>query len=211
MRPGELSFSRTTPRRLARVAVLAALCAALVAGVAATRDARAFATAYRTINFDRLATGSVVTEQYPGAQFSAEGRSLKVVNLEQEGLLVPGHSSPNMLCPDFGGGGGEVMRIDFTTPVDYLTFVIATKSERTRPRGSVVGSVTVVHAGSRSKAPVVIDGNLGVDLVDLSPFRQISGIVIHDLSDDGLLLDDFEFSQIRPFSDPVDAGDRLGQ
>ncbi|MBL8842016.1 MAG: hypothetical protein JNL90_10885 [Planctomycetes bacterium] len=143
------------------------------------------------IDFDALATGTVVTQQYAEATFSAESGHENVAI-----AATAGASGPNMLATAPIGGlpdGTHSTTLDFPCPVASLTFA-AIGVDSVGPAatvdvwsgGALAGSVAVTGAGTPS-VPVV---------VDLTAFTEVTRLELHSITDvGGVGWDDFRFCE----------------
>lgn len=142
------------------------------------------------IDFQGLAAGTEVTNQYPEATFSSAGAQLLITNqpiyVGTGGLFI---------CTGLGGGidCARDFVVVFTSPVSNVSF------------DSVGDDVGV--GGSRGKVDVFVSGVLAATLdiigdgtifdtdpVDLTAFSNVTGIRIHDVIDaGGLGFDNFRF------------------
>jgi hypothetical protein len=141
------------------------------------------------IDFDALATGVTVTNDYADATFSApSGFANWTV------ALAGGSSQPNVIMtgPAAGGSDGlEETDVDFRAPMASLTF-LAVGVDGTGP----VASVNVFESGVLT-ATVAIEG-IGDPAtpvrVDLTSFHDVTRIEITGITDvGGIGLDDFNF------------------
>lgn len=158
------------------------------AGTAATLlAAHAGQAATTVINFDNLANGTVVTNQYPTATFSS---------VAGEDILTTaqnlGSSLPNFICT---GSGGIIdcvndVFISFTNPVNGLHFV-ATGANNT----GVIAQIDVTAASGNGVVDIIGAGDPNTPVaIDLTAFTGVSGIsIVNDVDVSGLGFDDFTF------------------
>jgi hypothetical protein len=141
------------------------------------------------IDFDALATGIVVTNQYPEATFSAPA------GFANWTVAVSGGSSqPNVLMtgPDTGGSDGlEETDVDFPCPVASLSFLGVNVDGV-----GTVANVNVYESGVlTATVPVVGVGDPTTPVrVDLTSYQSVTRIEITAISDaGGIAWDDFRF------------------
>ena len=164
----------------------ALLGAALLLGLCPISQAQSV-----TIDFDQLAEGVTIADQYAEATFSSEPGFKNVTSNN----LNLGTSLPNYLCTAESNGNltcDNNTFVDFTEPVNNLTFL--TTGDNASGQTALVD---VFENGVFSAAvPIVTDGSsLQPDLVDLTGFSNVTGIRIHSITDPfGLAFDDFEFT-----------------
>ena len=155
------------------------------------------------INFDGLAEGVAVTNQFPEAVFSSdpgfENRTAADFDL--------GTSPPNYLCTGIVGGPLTCTNrtiIDFTTPVSNLTFFAAGDND-----AGPTAKVDVYQNGVlTATVDVVTDGVFeSPDAVVLTGYASITRIVLHSITDGGGLgWDDFSFSEEPVAVEPASWG-----
>lgn len=142
-----------------------------------------------TIDFDALATGVVVTNQYAEATFSSETGFDNVTDVATNGA-----SAPNLLCTAPTGGAPDCAHatyLDFPCAIASLTFhaigVDSASSAATvdlYSNGLLLGSVDVVGAGTPA-TPL---------LVDCTDFADVTRVELHGINDaGGIGWDDFQF------------------
>lgn len=171
--------------------------AAIAALVAAASFARA-----DVINFDNLATGTVVTTQYPGVTFS----SIAGQHNETDAFSNGGNSVPNILCTYANGGGINCTHptfIDFASPVGGLSFLAV------EPNGEgEVASINVFQSGAfTTNIPLIGLGSgggfgAGNKSIDLTAYPNVTRIELVGPGGSGLLdgpgngigWDNFEFT-----------------
>jgi PEP-CTERM motif len=134
------------------------------------------------INFDNLANGTVVTNQY-----AAQDITFSSVGGEQ--LLVTAQSSyqstpPNFICTGTGGIDctGTVI-FSFTTPVDNLKFD-AVGNQNTI--GTSFAQADIYQNGILTQSNLnllVSQGNFLPDAQDLSAYANITEVLIHSNTD----------------------------
>jgi hypothetical protein len=141
------------------------------------------------IDFDALPTGTVVTNQYPDATFSApSGFSNWTV------AVAGGTSQPNVLMTGPAGGGSDGLEetdVDFRCPMASLTF----QGVNIDGAGTVA-SVNVFQFGVlTATVPVVGAGDPTTPVrVDLTSFNNVTRIEITAINDaGGIAWDDFNF------------------
>ncbi|MGK7887633.1 MAG: PEP-CTERM sorting domain-containing protein [Crocosphaera sp.] len=143
-----------------------------------------------TINFDSLAAGTVVTNQFPEATFSSNS-GFEARTFALAGTLNT--SVPNVLgVTDTSGSaaGTQDLFVDFTNPINNLTFNIGADNS------VAPGLVNVFTNGLfNSSVNLVADGNAFTpELVDLSSFANVTRIEVVSITDgDGIVYDDFSF------------------
>lgn len=162
--------------------------AGLVAVVAGLSCAAAHASLV-VINFDNLASGTIVTNQYPEATFSA---GLGVNTAFSFGAA---HSAPNIICTPLCI---EDTYIDFTNPVKNLTFwaIEANAAGHTADfnvfvNGAFAATVPFISAG----------GSLHNEFVDLWAFTNVTRLEIVNIlnnptSENGIGWDTFSFEVV---------------
>jgi len=143
------------------------------------------------IDFDGLAEGEIVTNQFPELTFT--GNSFPVT-VQDAGDYFSGHSRPNTVFsgPDALDPSGG-FTIDFTSPVNDLSFVVLGDNDPGTP-----ATIEIFHREGSTTAGLTLDGNVfNADLVDLAAFSDVTSIIISDNSDPfGLGFDDFTFTPI---------------
>lgn len=156
------------------------------------------------LDFDDLAAGEVVDDDYPEATFSSPDGRIEVIPLS----FAP--SPPHSICTVPGGGSTCIsdVRVAFTLPVDGLSLrAVGAKNAGVVARVEVfsgsaaVAVVDVVSPGGDGRAPI---------LVDLTAFTAVDEILIYEVDDPaGLAFDDFVFTPdpMPLFSDGFEAGD----
>lgn len=150
-----------------------------------------------TIDFDNVAAGTVITNQYPDAIFSSNAGQEN--RAEAQNL---GSSLPNFLCTFTIGGGINCVNdtyVDFINPVNGLSF-LSIGADDTGHNADVNVFVNNAFAAT---VQVVGDGTpLAPDLVDLTAFNNVTRIEIVGITDsNGLGWDDFRFNVVpEPFS-----------
>jgi hypothetical protein len=150
------------------------------------------------IDFDDLADGVVVTNQYPEATFSSETGYENKTTAQNLGT-----SLPNFICTAPIGGGIDCTHetiVDFPGPVDNLTFMMVGDNN-----AGLNSKVDVHHSAGTTTVDLTMADGVGTTphLVDLTAFSSVTKIRIHSITDDaGLGWDDFTFDP-KPVS--VDA------
>jgi len=134
------------------------------------------------INFDNLASGAVVTNQYAaqGITFSSAGGKQILVTAQSIYQSTP----PNFLCTGTTGIDctGTVI-FNFTTPVRNLTFDAVGNQNAI---GTPFALADIYQNGILSVSNLslfVSQGNLLPDHQDLSAYANITGVVIHNNTD----------------------------
>ncbi len=149
------------------------------------------------INFDNLAAGVTVTNQYPQVVFSSTAGFVNVTVGQNLGT-----SLPNFICTRASGGGqvdcAHETILDFTSPVNNLSFLAVGVNNT-----GVVAVVDVFQNNVFSTSVNVIgQGTIAPVPVNL-PFNGITRVRIHDITDlVGIGWDDFTFNQTAPASVP---------
>jgi hypothetical protein len=139
-----------------------------------------------SINFDELASSTVVTSTYASVRFSSDQPGLDVIAFDP---TFVGQSQPNFICAGSRCDGGFI--ISFTKPVEALHFnaVGVNASEkaatiRVYESGALTKTVDLVGTG-RFTTPVP---------VDLSSAHAVTRVEVTDVTDfAGIGLDDFAF------------------
>ena len=144
------------------------------------------------IDFDALAAGVAVTNQFPQATFSSdagfENRTAADFNL--------GTSLPNYICTAVVNGGLTCVNstiVDFAVPVQNLTFLAGGDDN-----AGITGKVDVYENNIlTATVDIVTDASFFVPhLIDLSVYVNVTRIVIHSITDGGgLAFDDFSFDE----------------
>ena len=139
------------------------------------------------VNFDNLATGAIVTTQYPQVTFSSTAGSVNRTVAQNLGS-----SQPNFICTFAASGGIDCTHetiLDFTSPVNNLSFLAVGVNDM-----GVVALVDVFQNGVFSTTVNVIGHGVPLSSVDLSAFADVTRIRIHDITDTvGIGWDDFTF------------------
>jgi hypothetical protein len=151
------------------------------------------------VNFDNLATGVIVTTQYPQVTFSSTAGS---VNRTVSQNL--GSSLPNFICTGPASGPVDCTHetiLDFTSPVNNLSFLAVGVNDM-----GVVALVDVFQSGVFSTTVNVIGHGVPLSSVDLSAFSNVTRIRIHSITDTvGIGWDDFTFNGTGPAPVPEPA------
>lgn len=144
-------------------------------GIAALVAAAGIAHA-DSINFDDLAGGTMVTNQYSGVTFSSIAGQINMTHPFSNG----GTSAPNILCTADANGGVNCLNptfIDFASPVNGLSFLAV------EPNGEgEVASINIYQNGAfATNLPLIGLGSgggfgAGNVPVDLSSFSNITRI-----------------------------------
>jgi len=144
-----------------------------------------------TIDFDALASGAIVTTQYPGVTFSSSAGHDVVTTAQSAAYHT---TEPNFICSGVGGGITCVdpVYLDFATGVSGLHFLaVGDDSSGVIGNASVfagatfLGSVDIVGDGVTFGSPM---------LIDLSAFSGITRLEITTTDPAGLGYDDFTFT-----------------
>lgn len=147
------------------------------------------AEAQTIINFDNLSADIAVTNQYPEATFSSSPGNTNWTSAQNLGS-----SLPNFICTGPISGGIDCAQptyIDFTDPVDSLTFLGVGINDT----GTVAQVRVFVNGNLASTVNVIGQGNGDVPVtVDLSFFQHVTRIEIVNITDGGGIgWDDFSF------------------
>ncbi len=151
------------------------------------------------IDFDALAVGDVVTNQFPEATFSSIVGQENVVRADFNfGPL----SFPNYICTKNVGGPLNCKKptiVDFTLPVNDLTF-LAMGDDFVGVQATVDVFENAVFSAT---VDITVDGIFNtVDVVDLSGFTNVTRIEIGNITDgSGLAWDRFTFNVVPLDSD----------
>ena len=149
------------------------------------------------IDFDNVAAGTVITNNYADATFSSNAGQEN--RTEAQNL---GSSLPNFICTFAIGGQINCVNdtyVDFTSAVNNLTFYSIGANDNGHNadvdvfvNNAFAGTVQVIGNGTGSTP----------DLVDLTAFNNITRIEIKNITDfAGLGWDDFSFNVVpEPFS-----------
>lgn len=153
------------------------------------------------IDFDDLAAGTIVTNQYSEATFSADP---EYSNYAIPETYTGNASAPNVLGavadprPDGPWNSHAYVNntyISFPTPVNDLKFHKFADNSAAGP----IGQVRVFVDGAlAATVPIIADGDFyDADVIDLSTHRRVTRIEIVNINDPGgLLWDDFSFSPV---------------
>ncbi len=148
-------------------------------------SAPGFAT---TINFDNLADGAVVTNQYAGVTFSSSPGSQILTTAQNLGSTLP-----NFICSGVGSAINcvDTVFVDFASGTNGLSFV-AVGDNNTGVNGAVSVFAGMTLLGSVN---IIGDGNAFTPyLVNLSAFSGITRIAITTNDIAGLGYDDFTYN-----------------
>ena len=136
-----------------------------------------------TINFDDLAPGTVVSNQYSGVTFSSGGGgSVRAIDYSP---FLP--SQKNGIFAVFE----PILNVDFAQPVNNLSFSVFADGVP-----GATGKIDVfTTTGSPITVDLITDGNqFTPDLVNLSSFTNITRISVNNIGDpSGIAYDDFQF------------------
>jgi hypothetical protein len=160
---------------------------------------QAMATA---INFDDLAAGTTVTNQYASATFSSDaGNHLAAFSF----AALLGSSVPNVLGGVHPGsatnGGFAELIVDFTAPVNNLGFL----ADAVNSTGTAALIDVYVNNTLSSTVNLVGLGTPATPLaVDLSAFGDVTKIRVYAITDaGGLAYDDFQFNSAAAVPEPA--------
>lgn len=178
------------------------MAAAVMAGFMASLGEPAAAGV--AFDFESLAGGTDVTNQFPEASFSSNPGYAARVFAAKPGSY--GTSGTNLITTAESSGGFDFVHdlfVDFTDPVDDLTFLVAADHN-----GGVIGQITVFQNATLAGSMKIIgDADATTPfLADLSGYDGITRIEITKVSDSfGLLYDDFYFevAASEGLDDPV--------
>lgn len=145
------------------------------------------------IDFEAIAEGGTVTNQYPGVVFStASGNVVEVSSYGQ----AWGTAAPKIACPrDVGSYCGGTMVLDFLSPIMGLTFYATGDNF-----AGVIGTAEIFDGATLlSSFDMVGDGNANTaHFVDFSGFSGVSKLRLtvseREYALAGLGYDDFSFS-----------------
>ncbi len=156
-----------------------------------------------TINFDDLAPGTVVSNQYSGVTFSSDpGNSVVVFPV---GSAAP--SQPNVIgTVDSNGGvnGNLNFNVDFAQPVNDLSFFVVFDNTA----GTAAKIDVFTTTGSPITVDLITDGDITPDLVNLSSFTNITRISVNNITDEGCFpYDSFQFNVAQVNRAPVAVDD----
>jgi len=154
-----------------------------------------------TIDFDSLAVGTTVANQFPEATFSSvPGQEVAIISFSV------GNSPPNSICTRAVGGPlncDQELIVDFTDAVFNLSFIVVGDNNS----GTQAVVDVYVNFLLNTTVDIVTEGDTLAGLVDLSAFFDITGIVIRDVTDfAGLSFDDFDFEVVPEPSGGLLAG-----
>ena len=142
------------------------------------------------INFDALANGAVVTNQFAEASFSSTAGFVNRITAQ-----ALGSSPPNFICTGPSNGGIDCAHetiVDFTNAVSNLTFL------EVGDNNAGLNALVDVFVNGVFASTVGAGGDgdpFHPNLVDLSAFSNITRIRIHSITDlAGLGWDDFSFT-----------------
>jgi MYXO-CTERM domain-containing protein len=170
--------------------------AALLIAIAA-----ATASAQTVIDFDTLAGGTVVTNQYPGVTFSSSAGN------QNYAISRPGsaNTAPNILCSGPVGGLDclQDTYIDFATPVNNLTFwaieanVVGVTAQFNVYENSVFSSTVNLNSSG---------GKGNQEFVDLSSFNNVTRVEIVNILNDPINEQGIGWDTFRYYSVPSPSG-----
>ena len=159
------------------------------------------------IDFDGLASSTVVTNQYPEATFSSSAGN------QNTAFISPSaHSIANILCSGSTSAGIDCLQdtyIDFTNPVKNLTFWAIEANV-----AGVTAQFNVFESGSLSATVdllVPVGGAGNNEFVDLSAFTNVTRLEIVNILNDpnnenGIGWDTFSFRVVPTPGTAVLAG-----
>jgi hypothetical protein len=144
-----------------------------------------------TIDFDSLAVGTTVADQFPEATFSSvAGQEVATIS------FASGNSPPNSICTRAVGGAlncDQELIVDFTDAVFNLSFAVVGDNN---PGTQAVVDV-YVNFLLDTTVDIVTTGDFSAAPMDLSAFSGVTRIVIRDVTDfAGLSFDDFNFNVV---------------
>jgi hypothetical protein len=143
------------------------------------------------IDFDSLAVGTTVTNQFPEATFSSVvGQEVATISFSS------GNSPPNSICTRAVGGSfncDQELIVDFTNAVFNLSFLVVGDNNT----GTQAVVDVYVNLLLNTTVDIVTTGDFSAAPMDLSAFSDITRIVIRDVTDfAGLSFDDFDFEVV---------------
>ncbi len=158
---------RTQLAGLVAVGLLAGPSLALALGIA--------------INFDSLPDGTVVTNQYPDVLFSSTPGNANYVTTQPAARSSP----PNVICSGPVGGNincAEETIVTFSSGVHGLKFDAVNVDDT-----GLIAQVDVFVGGAFNSTYDVLGNAEGLNplLVDLSAFRNLTGVRIYNITDFG--------------------------
>lgn len=171
----------------------------LVGLVAATSSASAV-----TIDFESVVSpGDFVTNQFPEATFSSvAGIEFSYVEVIGPPILFANYVRTTPLLPGVDPGGTTPVFIDFTVPVDNLTFALVA-SEAT---SETIVNVLIFHSGGESRVPIAGNNDLSFHKRTIDAFSGFTAVTRIELpytganvfggNDLGVAWDDFSFEPI---------------
>ncbi|MEC5388149.1 PEP-CTERM sorting domain-containing protein [Uliginosibacterium sp. H3] len=153
------------------------------------------------IDFEAIADGGSVSNQYAGVTFSSPGSSVEVGAYGQSSW---GTGAPKIACPrNLNSYCGGTMVVDFASAVNSLSFYFTGDN-----RVGVDGSVAVWFGASLlGSVDLIGDGNgLTAHLIDLASFGDVTKLEIsisqQEFSVAGLGYDDFSFNLANDVPEP---------
>lgn len=153
-----------------------------------------------TINFDTLANGTTVTNQFPEATFSSNA-GFRILTTAQNF----GSSLPNFICTAANTSGIDCTHdvfVSFTAPVSALSFVFVGDDN-----AGAIGLVDIFDITNSllGTVNVVGDANPGTPgTVNLGAFSNVGRIAIRNITDGaGLGFDDFKFATDAVVPEPT--------
>ena len=140
-----------------------------------------------TINFDNLANGAVVTNQYAEATFSSQSGSQIFTTAQNYNT-----SLPNFICSGVGSiNCVDDVYLDFTNPVSNLSF-IAVGDNMVGPNALVRAFAGATLLGTLD---IIGDDNLVTNYFVSLPYSGITRLeIINNIDPAGLGFDDFTFN-----------------
>lgn len=140
-----------------------------------------------TINFDSVASGTVITNQFAPATFSSIAGSQILTTAQNLGSTLP-----NFICSGRGGAINctDAVFVDFSIAVSNLKFVVVGDNNN-----GLAGAISIFNGATLLGTQNMIgDGNSGTPFsVDLSGFGSLTRIELTTIDVAGLGYDDFTF------------------
>jgi hypothetical protein len=171
-------------------------------------------TAGDLINFDNLAAGIIVTNQYPEATFSGDPAFPNIVLATTDASQSNSIGAPTPTSDGGDSNGNPYIHplyVDFTEPVDDLQFL---QMRDYSPAGTEIEQVNVFENGVQTAAvPVYSTGHTFTPgTVNLSAYNGVTRIEIVNVTDPaGILYDNFQFKPAGDLFVAHRTGDNLGE
>lgn len=189
--------------------------ATLLGGAAFSTELKSLATAgdnvtataanHVVLKFDDLPPGTIVNQRYPDVTFSAFG-GLNVVVFNAASVGGIGSSPPNTIGV-VGGFFNTSVEVDFTKPVDNLSFLITgtDNDSFSGPLALVDVYQNNVYKTTRPVNGIGRAGNYTPLPINVgNEFNQVTTVVIHHITDgNGIGFDDFVFDLPAPPPTPT--------